>query len=249
MTAIKTFVILALLLWGGYSGWKAVFPAVPRASMPGTDSPHAEAVGRLATKASIPPRTKASRGWFSAAPTMHLRPDSAILIYGPENDISTKITEEALRIRGFSQGVIIPVGSIEQFQDLGITEALKAAGLVDAKGNASLPFISVDGDLYSIGALVAGLSRLPLTNVRERATPYIIIYGPADCPYIQQEKEELDANSIPYEVRNVNDPRYQPHFEALIRAYDFKNIDWPMLDINGRMFSKPSIEVVRTNYL
>lgn len=249
MTAIKTFVILALLLWGGYSGWKAVFPAVPRASITDTDSSHAEAVGQHATIASMPPRAKVRRGWFAAAPTMHLRPDSAILIYGPENDISTKTTEEALRIRGLSQGVIIPVGSSEQFQNLGMTEALKAAGLVDARGNVNLPFISVDGDLYSIEALVAGLSQLPLTNVRERAAPYIIIYGPPGCPYIQQAKEELDANSIPYEVRDVNDPQYRPHFEALIRAYGFKKFDWPMLDINGRMLSRPSIEVVRTNYL
>ena len=248
MTAIKTFVILALVFWGGYGVWKAVFPAAPQASTPSTDSQHAEAVGRFATKASTPPRAKVSRSWFSAAPAMHLRPDSAILIYGPENDISTKTTEEALRIRGLSQGVIVPVENSQQFQDLGITEALKNAGLVDAKGIASLPFISVDGDLFSIKALVAGLSELPLTNVRQRATPYITIYGPAGCPYIQKEKEELDANGIPYEVRDVNDPRYQPHFEALIRAYDFKNIDWPMLDISGRMFSRPSIEVVRTNY-
>lgn len=248
MTAIKTFVILAVLLWGGCSVWKAAFPAVPRASMSGTDSPPAEAVGQPAAKASMPPRAKAGRGWFSAAPTMRLRPDSAILIYGPENDISTKTMEEALRIRGFSQGVVIPVESGEQFQELGMTEALKSAGLVDAKGNATLPFISVDGELYSADALAAELSKLPLTNVRERETPYIVVYGITGCPYTKAGQDELDAAGIPYEFRDVNDPRYRPHFKALLYAYDFKYIYWPVLDINGRMFSKPSIEVVRSNY-
>lgn len=236
MTTISNIVIIGLLLWGGYSAWKAAFSEVPRAP--------------IAAKGA--PNTEARRGWFSTAPvarkTVALRPDSTILIYGPEKHRSTKIAEEVLRIRGFSQSVVIPVENIDQFHELGITEALKTAGLVDAKGGADMPFISVDGELYSVAALSEGLSQLPLTNVRERETPYIIIYGPANCPYTQQGREELDANSIPYEVRDVNDPRYQPHFEALVRAYDFKYINWPMLDINGRMFSKPSIEVVRTNY-
>lgn len=246
MNVLSNFVLVALLLWGGYSGWTA-FRKAPKASaeIPETGR------GSQANGANGRRPTEASRGWFSSAPvarkTATLRTESTILIYGPSGT-ATGMAEEALKFRGFTKSVVVPVDTTDQFQELGMVPALRAAGLVNSKGVVNFPFIDVDGELYSHEALLAGLSQFPLSDVREHPTPYITIYGPADCPFTRQGREELDANGIPYVVRDVNDPRYQPRFEALVRAYDFKSYAWPMIDINGKMFSKPSLDVVRGNY-
>lgn len=246
MNAISNLVLAALILWGGYNGWKAAFRKAPHIAAESNG-----ARGSNMAKDKVIQRTEDSRSWFSSAPVAlklaTFRPDSTILIYG-QNDINAKMTEETLRFKGFSKSVLIPIESINQFQDLGIAPALTAAGLVNSRGATSLPFYSVDGQLYSQSAFEAGLAQLPLTKVRERETPYITIYGPAGCPFTLQGRQELDANGFQYEVRDVNDPRYRPRFEALVRAYEFKTILWPMIDISGRLFSKPSIENVRENY-
>lgn len=235
MRAIRTSALPAFLLLSGWSVCAAASPKSPPASSESGSSPY----------------STASRGGQAAAPVpvkhLNLRSDSAVVIYGPDNELGTATVEEAMKIRDLPYDRT-PVNDRADLKNLELLPALKAAGMVTPEGRVGLPVISIDGRLYGKEEFLAGLSELPLTNVWDQSTSYIYVYGPPDCVFVQKGQEELEANGFQYEYRNVNDPRYRPRFEALLRAYGFKAFLWPMLEINGRLFSKPSPDVVRTNY-
>lgn len=235
MKDAEKLAVAAVVLLGGYYQWRRSIPPAPAPARGGVPADYGAGAGR-----TIPAAPAGSSGRKLEG----LTPGAAVRLYGPAGALVTRMTEEALRIRGFA-GAVVPVDSFIPLRSMGMEPRIRAAGLVDADGNIDLPFAEVDGKLYSYEDLVAGLSRLPLTNVRERATPYVFVYGPPDCPYTKQGLDVLDAHGIPYEYRDVNDPRYQPRFEVLVRAYGFKEVLWPVLEINGVLYSKPPLEVVQ----
>lgn len=169
------------------------------------------------------------------------------MIYGVKGHDSTTEMEAAIDIRGLSSS-LTPVSDLEEIKGLGITDQIRAAGILEPDGMINLPFVAVDGKLHRGRDFNEELKRLPVTNIREHEDPYIIAYGVTGCPHTRQGTARLEANDIPYEFRDISDERYRGRHNVLMREQKSEYCEYPLLDISGRIFCNPSIEVVRANF-
>ena len=185
-------------------------------------------------------------GTFKSAEAAPIVASSVIVLYGPEEGRDTYRMLEALKLRGLS-GSVVSVGNLDDIKALDLLEKAQAAG-VESGGSFSLPFASVDGQLYSRQAMDEALAALPISHPRLQEGPYIIVYGAGNCSIEAGLIRQLDDNGFPYEFHNVNEPRYVARLDAFRDVLGDRVAQLPVYEINGQMFSQPSIEVVRENY-
>ena len=166
-----------------------------------------------------------------------------VLVYGPSE--GTQLILELLHMKGLSAR-LVPVNTWEEVLSIGI-KRLQDAGIVSG-GNASLPFYSVDGKLVTQEKFTKAIENIPAGDLRESPAPYVVVYGLEGCGFTLSGRRKLDDNNIPYEFRDVNESRNQPHFQALMQISKITTITWPVMDISGHILVNPSIEDIMKYY-
>ena len=184
---------------------------------------------------------------IAASPALSLE-TAKIIMYGPENDPAIQTAKELLKFKGLSCS-LIPINAWADVQALKIADNLKDAGMVGPNGDVSLPFFTVGGKFVKSEKFFTSLEKLPFTDIVESRDPYIIVYGVQGCSFTFSKLRELDDNKLRYEFRDVNDPRYRPRFDALLRAHKVSDYKWPIMDVSGHFLTtNPSIEQIREWY-
>gem|GEM_PF-4189294 len=176
-----------------------------------------------------------------------LTPETKITFYGPPGSDTTQILNELIKFRGLSANPV-PVNSIEDINSLRIMDRLIDAGVADSPDQVNLPFLLVEDRFVTYDEFLKALEKLPLSNVFESPYPYMVVYGVQNCPYSLTAIRELESSGLKYELRDVNDPRYRARFSALLLAHKKTFVEWPVMDVNGHLLIKPSMDEVRRYY-
>ncbi len=80
--------------------------------------------------------------------------------------------------------------------------------------------------------------------------PYVILYGKPTCGWCKKMENDLEARDIPYEYANLkeqaaNDELHPRMQKAGLRISSYK---LPVMDINGKLYIRPEIEIVAKAY-
>jgi glutaredoxin len=80
--------------------------------------------------------------------------------------------------------------------------------------------------------------------------PYIAIYGRDTCGWTQKLKKELNQQGISFEYKIVDQPsvgnELHPRMQQAGLSTSYYNL--PVVDVNGRIFIRPSLERVLEAY-
>ncbi|MEW6077153.1 MAG: hypothetical protein AB1724_05045 [Thermodesulfobacteriota bacterium] len=80
--------------------------------------------------------------------------------------------------------------------------------------------------------------------------PYVILYGNPRCGWCQKMEKGLQDNDIDYIFENMNEQEVQdevlPRMEKA--GLNTMRFNYPIMDVNGRLFMRPDIETVVAAY-
>jgi hypothetical protein len=138
----------------------------------------------------------------------------------------------------------VQVWSYDDIKALNILDRLKSDGVTDGE-DISIPFFNVNGKFVSEKKFLSTLKGMAIVDIRESPDPYIHVYGVEGCGFAQRGMRELDNNGLPYEFRDVNDPRYRGRFGALMQVSGVSSYEWPVIDVNGHVLINPAADEVK----
>lgn len=168
---------------------------------------------------------------------------ATVTIYGPQGHPTVDLAAASLQLRNIKHK-IVSVSDYNELVRAGLVERAKAAGLMSNQ-SMSLPIMDVGGELYGAQEFQRMVQAIPLATSQK---PYLLVYGPRDCPKTARKISELAQRGIPYEYRDVNSSQYRPEFEAKVLSTGNKWGDWPFVDVRGHFLFSPPIEDIEKLY-
>lgn len=88
---------------------------------------------------------------------------------------------------------------------------------------------------------------LSAEGAQEKVQKNLIVYGSSDCHVCIDFKKKLDSANIEYEFRDflITEKRYDEEMLNKLNAVGYRgNVQFPVVDIEGRMMVKPGFEYV-----
>jgi thiol-disulfide isomerase/thioredoxin len=80
--------------------------------------------------------------------------------------------------------------------------------------------------------------------------PYVILYGNPSCGWCQKMENDLKAQDIPYFYENMKEQtvldEVLPRMEAA--GLNTMRYNYPIMDVNGRLFMRPDVKDVVAAY-
>lgn len=81
-------------------------------------------------------------------------------------------------------------------------------------------------------------------------TPHVLVYG-IECPQTRDYIKQLKQSHIPYEYMDINTTFQSPAFQEIEPRLNASgihpaNINGPLVDINGRFYIMPNMNVIQT---
>lgn len=163
-----------------------------------------------------------------------------VTVYGPRDDRMTQLTREQLHLRGIRTELVeLPLD-----QTLSDHPIVRRAQKENGGREVSLPLVELSDQLLPPKELTPLITALPVKNFREQASPYIVVWGPQDCPKTSRKMNELRAQGLPFEYHDVN--AEFGRFTAKMEVSHITQFEFPIVEINGQMKTKLSAQEIAT---
>lgn len=102
----------------------------------------------------------------------------------------------------------------------------------------------------SLGITVLWILLMLIPAISNAEQDAIIIYGNHQCGLCQALMAELDENNMDYAFYDVRQNREHNRemWRKLSEEYpDIQRVGYPVVDVNGQIFIRPSLEEIRNN--
>ncbi len=164
-----------------------------------------------------------------------------LVLYGTPDERFTAVVVEDLKLRR------LPYEFVNSDQQDRVVELAHRSG----HDTLSFPLLAVGDRVFWGEDLDAVLAPVPaVAFARLKSEPYIMVYGPTDCPRTEGMINELKARKLDYEFRDINQVAAGAEIISRLKARGFRGqkLDFPLMDVNGHLAGAPKLAQVEAWY-